>query len=153
MDDEVLLVEAVIKQDHSIPHWEQDDPRVALNEHLADARLPEVYGVSRRVIQNLLKRIGHSSLEIDHIASDLNYSTRTLQRRLRAQGFSFSELRDMVRRNYSVNAILVGKLRVEDIYIALDFSDRSSLTLAFKRWTGYSPRAFGRLYRDYIEQI
>ncbi len=151
MGDELALAEPIIKQRSDTAHGEQLNPRLMLLDHLERAKLPEVYGVARRVIQSLLSRIGHSSLDIDNISKELNFSKRTLQRRLRAQGFSFSELRDLVRRNYAVNSVLAGKERVDDIYTALDFSDRSSLTLAFKRWTGLSPRAFGRMYRDYWE--
>ncbi len=121
-----------------------------LDECLRRSELPQAYGVARRVIETLAGRIGHSSLDIGHIANELCYSKRTLQRRLRTQGYSFSELRDRVRCHYAIRSVLAGKERVDDIYTALDFSDRSSLTLAFKRWTGLSPRAFGRLYRDEV---
>jgi len=119
-----------------------------MEEHLKCSQITPLYGVARRVIEAIQGRVGHSPLDISHIAQELCFSKRTLQRRLRDQGHSFSELRDRVRCHYAIRSILEGKERVDDIYTALDFSDRSSLTLAFKRWTGLSPRAFGRLYRD-----
>lgn len=127
-----------------------DEYKAMLNLHLKGSELPEMFGVARRVIDALQQRIGHSSLDIQHVADDLHFSKRTLQRRLREQGYCFSDLRDMVRKHHGIRSVLEGQQRVDDICIALDFADRSSLTLAFKRWTGFSPRAFGRLYRDYL---
>ncbi|MFL0810823.1 MAG: AraC family transcriptional regulator [Agarilytica sp.] len=124
--------------------------KASLNEHLLRSELPDLYGVARRVIDALEQRVGHSSLDIQNIADDLHFSKRTLQRRLREQGYCFSDLRDLVRRHHGIRIVLEGRQRVDDICITLDFADRSSLTLAFKRWTGFSPRAFGRLYRDYL---
>ncbi len=125
--------------------------RTVLSQHLTRSELPLLYGVANRVVEALNRRVGHSPFDIQDIADELHYSKRTLQRRLREQGYCFSDLRDIVRRYHAIRYILAGHHRVDDICIALDFADRSSLTIAFKRWTSLSPRAFGRLYRDYVE--
>src|SRR5690554_4158196 len=69
------------------------------HEYLILAKLPEVEGVSDRVLEALQKRIGHAPMAIEHIANDLNLSKRTLQRRLQHQGASFAQLRDSLRRS------------------------------------------------------
>ncbi|MFL0805215.1 MAG: helix-turn-helix transcriptional regulator [Agarilytica sp.] len=132
-------------------HQGELDLRAILYRHLERSEVPELYGVANRVVESLNNRVGHSPFDIQDVADELHYSKRTLQRRLREQGYCFSDLRDMVRRYHAIREILAGRHRVDDICIALDFADRSSLTLAFKRWTGVSPRAFGRLYRDYLD--
>jgi AraC-like DNA-binding protein len=121
-----------------------------LDEYLQQARLPEVYGVPARVVEVLQRRIGHTSLDIGHVAEELNLSKRTLQRRLQQQEISFAELRDQVRFHYSLDYLIKQHLSIDSISASLDFSDRTSFTNAFKRWTGLSPSTFRKLFRDYV---
>ncbi len=118
-------------------------------EFVRSARLPEVYGVPGRVVEVLQKRIGKVSLSIDLVAGEMNLSKRTLQRRLQQQGISFAHLRDQVRFHYSINYLVENSLSIDSISSSLDFSDRTSFTNAFKRWTGLSPSTFRKLFRDY----
>lgn len=121
-----------------------------LDEYLQQARLPEVYGVPARVVEVLQKRIGQAPLSIGHIAEELNLSKRTLQRRLQQQDISFAELRDQLRFHYSIDYLIKQHLSIDSISASLDFSDRTSFTNAFKRWTGLSPSTFRKLFRDYV---
>ncbi len=118
-------------------------------EYVQQARLPEVYGVPGRVVEVLQKRIGRSSLSIDFIAEEMNLSKRTLQRRLQQQCISFAQLRDQVRFHHSINYLIEHAMSIDSISASLDFSDRTSFTNAFKRWTGLSPSTFRKLFRDY----
>ena len=121
-----------------------------LEEYYAQAALPEVYGIPARVVDSLKHRIGHSSLDIGVVAEDINLSKRTLQRRLQQQNISFAELRDQVRFHYSLDFLVKQHLSIDSISGTLDFSDRTSFTNAFKRWTGLSPSTFRKLFRDYV---
>jgi len=121
-----------------------------LEEYQAQATLPEGLGISGKVVEVLKKRIGQSSLSIDNVADELNLSKRTLQRRLQQQGVSFAELRDKVRFHYSIDYLVNQHVSVDRISSTLDFSDRTSFTNAFKRWTGLSPSTFRKLFRDYV---
>jgi len=122
----------------------------SLDEYKRMARVPEVYGVSGRVVEVLQRRIGKAPLAIDHVAHELNLSKRTLQRRLQQQNISFAQLRDQVRFHYSIDFLVRETLSIDAISAALDFSDRTSFTNAFKRWTNLSPSTFRKLFRDYI---
>lgn len=121
-----------------------------LDEYLEQARLPEVFGVPARVVEVLERRIGRAPLSIGHIAEELNLSKRTLQRRLQQQEVSFADLRDQVRFHYSIDYLIKQHLSIDSISASLDFSDRTSFTNAFKRWTGLSPSTFRKLFRDYV---
>lgn len=121
----------------------------SFEEYVQQARLPEVYGVPGRVVEVLQKRIGKSSLSIDFIAEEMNLSKRTLQRRLQQQCISFAQLRDQVRFHHSINLLIEHTMSIDSISASLDFSDRTSFTNAFKRWTGLSPSTFRKLFRDY----
>lgn len=121
-----------------------------LDEYLQQARLPEVYGVPARVVEVLQRRVGHAPMSIGHIADELNLSKRTLQRRLQQQDISFADLRDQVRFHHSIDYLIKQHQSIDSISASLDFSDRTSFTNAFKRWTGLSPSAFRKLFRDYV---
>lgn len=118
-------------------------------EYLTLARIPHCDGVSARVINALHLRVGHTELSIERIASDLNLTKRTLQRRLQDQNTNFAQLRDDLRFHYAIKYLIDDQLSVDRVSRALDFSDRTSFTNAFKRWTGLSPSAFRKLFRDY----
>ncbi|WP_037986895.1 AraC family transcriptional regulator [Teredinibacter turnerae] len=121
-----------------------------LDEYLEQARLPEVFGVPARVVEVLQRRIGHAPLSIGHVAEELNLSKRTLQRRLQQMDVSFADLRDQVRFHHSIDYLIKQHLSIDSISASLDFSDRTSFTNAFKRWTGLSPSTFRKLFRDYV---
>ena len=113
------------------------------------AKLPTLLGVSGRVISALAERIGSRSLAADAISGDLHLSKRTLQRHLQQQQVCFTDLRDKVRLNFVLPLLLENELSIDRLSAMLDFTDRTSFTLAFKRWTGLSPNAFRKLFRDY----
>lgn len=119
------------------------------HEYVTLARLPQVEGVSAKVLEVLEQRVGRESLAIEHIATDLNLSKRTLQRRLQQQGASFAQLRDSLRFHYAIKFLIDEHMSVDAVSSALDFSDRTSFTNAFKRWTNLSPSVFRKLFRDY----
>lgn len=121
----------------------------ALNVYLEKARLPELTGVSARVVEVLARRVGQSPMSISHVAEELNFSKRTLQRRLQKQDLSFADLRDQVRFHYSIDYLIRQHMSIDNISAALDFSDRTSFTNAFKRWTNLSPSTFRKMFRDY----
>ncbi len=118
-------------------------------EYLALAEIPRFDGVSARVIEALKLRVGHDDLSIDRIAEDLKLSKRTLQRRLQQQEANFAQLRDILRFHYAIKYLIDEHMSVDAVSKALDFSDRTSFTNAFKRWTGLSPSVFRKLFRDY----
>ncbi len=119
------------------------------DDYLLQARLPETYGVAGKVVDVLKSRVGKSPLGIGDVADELGLSKRTLQRRLQQQDISFAELRDKVRFHYAIEFLIEQSASIDNISSALDFSDRTSFTNAFKRWTGLSPSTFRKLFRDY----
>jgi len=122
----------------------------SLEEYQQSAALPEVYGVPARVLEVLQRRVGRLGLSIGEVADDLNLSKRTLQRRLQQHNINFADLRDQVRFHHAISFLIHQELSIDSISTALDFSDRTSFTNAFKRWTGLSPSTFRKLFRDYV---
>lgn len=129
---------------------EMSPPQIqTYQEYLTLAQIPHCDGVSARVIDALHQRVGRTNLSIEQIAIDLHLTKRTLQRRLQSQNTNFAQLRDDLRFHYAIKYLIDDNLSVDLVSRALDFSDRTSFTNAFKRWTGLSPSTFRKLFRDY----
>lgn len=80
---------------------------------------------------------GKSSMKM--AALELGFSSRTLGRRLAADGTTFSDELDTVRRNMACELLAMTDLRIVDIALALSFGTHSAFDVAFRRWTGSSP--------------
>jgi AraC-like DNA-binding protein len=76
------------------------------------------------------------------VAARLGISAPTLYRRLKAEGASFAELIDEVRRKLALHYIGEEEMPPTEASWRLGFSEPSSFTRSFKRWTGASPSAY-----------
>lgn len=86
--------------------------------------------------------IGMHEEDVATVASRLHMTARTLARRLEAEGTSFRELREEVRRRYAEDYLRSTTTTATEIAISLGFSDVTAFARAFKRWTGVSPTQF-----------
>jgi AraC-like DNA-binding protein len=98
-------------------------------------------GIARRVYDEITRTPGRFP-EIHTVASSLCMATRTLRRKLEGEGTSYSELLSSVRHALAVDYLGTTLLSVEDVALALGFSDTPSFRHAFKRWTGKTPNAY-----------
>lgn len=78
----------------------------------------------------------------DSIASKLNMSARTLQRRLDEHKLAFADLLDEVRAELAKNKLTGSELSLAEVGFLLGFSDQSAFSRAFKRWTGKTPKEY-----------
>ncbi len=80
---------------------------------------------------------------IDDIAERLNVSRWALQKQLRAQQLSFTQLVSQVRKNLAAR-YLKQQLPVFEIALLLGYSESSALSRAFRHWFGTSPHQWRR---------
>lgn len=73
------------------------------------------------------------------VATLLNTSERTLKRRLKEEGASFRDISNEVRKSKAQALVAEGRLSMSAIAHVLGFSDLSSFSQAYKRWTGAAP--------------
>lgn len=73
------------------------------------------------------------------VASELNLSERSMQRRLKEHKTTFRFLLDGVREMVAKQYIQNPVNRMSDIAFLLGFSEQSAFSRAFKKWTGKSP--------------
>ena len=79
-----------------------------------------------------------------------NMSERTLKRRLQAEGTSFRALSAEGRRSQAELLLADDTLSIGEIAEQLGFSDLSSFSQAFKRWTGLAPSVYRNRARETI---
>lgn len=129
--------------DWSAPSAHTDPALYALHREFLERRslrLQEEHLVAR-VREAVAVRIGRPT-NLEAIASQLGLGGRTLQRRLKAQGTSFAEVVDAVRRDRVVLLLRVSDASLDAIAAQTGFTDASSLHRAFVRWTGQTPGAW-----------
>ena len=95
----------------------------------------------RAVVTELLSR-GDASIEL--AAEALRASPRTLQRKLKEEGTSFSDLVDEIRCDLAKEELRSGTRSIAEIALRVGFSDQSTFHRAFVRWTGRTPGDFRR---------
>ena len=77
---------------------------------------------------------------VGRLAELSGMSLRTMQRRLEADGTSFSALLDEVRRNTAIAVLANGDGTLSDLAAGLGYAGQSCLTRAVRRWMGAPPR-------------
>jgi len=91
--------------------------------------------------QKLRLELSQGHADAEALARALAVSTRSLQRHLAEHETSFSDLLDEVRREAALAHMDHRDVSVTEVAFLLGFSDLSSFSRAFRRWTGRSPSA------------
>jgi AraC-like DNA-binding protein len=119
--------------------------REVLERHVRDvmARLPARQGVSDRARSVVGEELPHQKPSVSELGRRLGLSERSLHRRLRAEGTSFRELLERVRREQSERHLRAGVPVVEAAFL-VGYSDASAFHRSFKRWTGRTPDEYRR---------
>ena len=90
----------------------------------------------------LIHLLPKKSFHINDVARLLNMSVRTLQLELNKEKTSFQHLLDQTRMVHARLKIQDTNAKLSNIAEELGFSDLSSFSRAFKRWTGQSPKQY-----------
>jgi len=112
---------------HAEDLLEKFPPRDSLIDHV------------RSIIANEF-RGGDPSLE--HVADQLGFTPRTLQRKLQELNTSHNELVDQMRRQLAMRYLRERNMAICEVAYLLGFSESSSFHRAFKRWTGLTPKEY-----------
>ncbi|WP_309645815.1 helix-turn-helix transcriptional regulator [Phenylobacterium sp.] len=76
------------------------------------------------------------------VAAKLVVSHRTLRRRLKAEGTSYSKLLAMVRLEAARRCLANDNLTIDEIAYQLGYTEPTNFRHAFRRWTGQPPSAY-----------
>ena len=103
---------------------------------MQDRRLCEVYKTFIR------ERLPVRYPTIDDTAHRVGIPVRTLQRRLKGSGLSYSETVEQTRHELACRLLDMPGAKVAAVARAIGYNDPSSFSRAFRRWTGMSPRTY-----------
>ena len=123
------------------------DPVLArVNDEQAQAYLDSFMSRStaRDVVSKIVDRLPDGPPSQEVIARDLSVSNRTLQRKLKDEGTSFMDLLQDTRMQLAQKYLRQPSRSVVETAYLLGFSEPSTFSRAFKRWTGKAPAE----YRD-----
>ena len=122
-----------------LPHANQTYHAIfQLQVERALARLPAPSGIAEGVRAAARAALASGDCSLSGTARALGISARTMQRKLQAEGTSFAELIDALRREMAA-AYLEKRVPVAEIAWLLGYAEPSAFHHAFKRWTGTTP--------------
>jgi AraC-like DNA-binding protein len=91
---------------------------------------------TRRMVRTLLT---NDQCSVEHAAHLFSIHRRTLNRRLKAAGTGFHVLVDEVRYEMARQLLADTAMPIIQVAAALDYSEPSAFTRAFRRWSGQTP--------------
>ncbi len=97
---------------------------------------------SKEVVSKLILENPGVIWTLNEVADKLHISSRTLIRRLEAEGTKFQVIRDEVAKKQVANYLNDVNITVESIGYLMGFSDVSSFRRSFKRWFGETPSQY-----------
>ncbi len=111
------------------------------------ARLKQESGYMPTVKEAMVRLIKPAFPRIDQVASHLNVSQRTLQRRLKAEGYVYKQLLDELRQEFAEGYLKRADLSVSEVAQLLNYADTSTFSRSFKRWMGKTPSEYRAVMR------
>jgi AraC-like DNA-binding protein len=97
--------------------------------------------VRGRVEGLLLPLLHTGDVSIETIARKMETSRQTLYRNLKAEGVTFEKVLDELRHRMALHYLAGKRVSVIEAPYLVGFSDSSTFSRAFKRWTGTRPRS------------
>jgi AraC-like DNA-binding protein len=106
----------------------------------AELSLHRTQSTLSQQVKGILKRLlAGQRPGLEEVAEELRLSTRTLQRRLTAEGVSFQRLMEDARRELAQHYLLHSSLELNETAYLLGYEDANSFFRAFHQWEGKSP--------------
>ena len=139
-------------------HWHAPSLHTDLHlgkllESMAVDAMPAGMKLTEQLKALLHERLPQLGQNMESAARELGMSSRSLQRHLKQDGTSYTELLEQVRQSVARRLIYHKDLSTAEIGDRLGFQEQSSVTRAFKRWFGKTPRQLReQLERERDEQ-
>jgi AraC-like DNA-binding protein len=93
-------------------------------------------------VRDIVRRDLGEIPELNDVAATLEIHAQTLRRRLSAEGTTFKEIKNQVRRDTALHFLGKQGLSIEEIAHRAGFSESSAFIRAFKGWTGVTPYTY-----------
>jgi AraC-like DNA-binding protein len=148
-DDLTLPADAV---DRRLPIG---NPQLAkINDQYIISYLAELdeNNIVQRVKGAIIDMLPSGGVSYKKVAQRLNMSTRSLQRKLQIDHTTFRTLLDEVRQEIAENYVHDSTVSLMEIAFILGYSEYSSFSRAYKRWTKISPSEIRKLEQNIYEE-
>lgn len=106
--------------------------------------------VSAAVASEIVKCLPSGGVTQAQVASALNMSSRTLQRKLAQQDQSFRSLLSDTRRELAIQYVRHENIPILEVGFRLGFSEPANFTRAFKQWTGLPPKSYRKKFASEV---
>ena len=88
---------------------------------------------------------------LPQVAASLNLHPRVLQKKLHAEGTSFSKLLQQTRQDIACQHLRESDIGITDLALKLGYAEVSIFSRYFKRWTGLSPQQWRRQHTNRVD--
>ncbi len=129
------IMEPLVTGDPALARVNDEQTRTYLDSFL-------VQTTSRDVVDKIVEKLPDGPPNQQQIADALHVSNRTLQRKLKEEGTSFMDLLRDTRLQLARKYLRQPSRSVVETSYLLGFSEPSTFSRAFKRWTGVAPAEF-----------
>ena len=102
--------------------------------------IAQITQTSTTMREAILQLMDFGLPSIEQVAANLHQSVRSLQRRLKAEGYTYQSITEDIRKALALSYLRQPNLSLTDIAALLDYSDSSTFSRSFKRWVGVAPR-------------
>lgn len=99
----------------------------------------QTLGFTAIVKQSVIKLVKPEFPTVEEVAGHLNISTRTLQRKLQEENCTFNSITSDLKKELAQSYLRKKELNISDIAYLLDYTDVSTFSRMYKKWTGVSP--------------
>ncbi|WP_203338749.1 AraC family transcriptional regulator [Nocardioides limicola] len=119
-----------------------------VHDYLDTIVVPTATTTADAVVRLIRRMLPTGGPDLTLVAEQLAQHPRTLQRRLAAQGTTFAELVDQVRRDEAERLLRDTDMPLAQLAGVLGLSEQSALTRACRRWFGAAPSQLRRATLD-----
>jgi AraC-like DNA-binding protein len=96
--------------------------------------------VDQQLQQAILIGLQKNLFQIKHIAEQMNFSVRQLQRHLQKQGKTYQQCMQEIRCMLAMQYLKDPHLSLQETAMLLGYSEQSAFQRAFKQWTQLTPQ-------------
>jgi AraC-like DNA-binding protein len=119
-----------------------------------EARFPRTEPpIHARVRALVLEHLGSKDCTSERVAAEFCLHPRTLQRRLRAEGTSFEDIKDAVRRDLALRFLKRADMPLKRVAEKLGYAETSVLSRSCFRWFAATPRELRQRLKSNISRL
>ncbi|VDN25531.1 unnamed protein product [Cylicostephanus goldi] len=103
-------------------------------------KFPHSTLIDQQLQQAILIGLQKNLFQIEHIAEQMNFSVRQLQRHLQKQGKTYQQRMQEIRCMMAMQYLKDPHLSLQETAMLLGYSEQSAFQRAFKQWTKLTPQ-------------